>query len=228
MSFNIMSKKRSIIPIIATGALLSALAFNVSAEEGAGGTAVNITRAIASVNVKHGGADVKVERNQDTSAVIEAGFAKTSRPCPPFCAQPIIVADGVKTIGEAELVEFMQGPMAGGSGILVDARTPDWHAKGTIPGSISVPYTDVGKNADDISLEDAMESFGVKKTDDKWDFSGAKSLVLWCNGPWCGQSPAAIKGLIAHGYPATKLIYYRGGMQMWKIFGLTVSLPAEE
>jgi len=223
MSFNIFSKKSSFIPLIAAGALLGSLALNVSAGEGAGGTAVNITKAIASVNVKHGGADVKVERNQDTSAVIEAGFAKTSRPCPPFCAQPMVVADGVKTIGEAEVVALMQD----GSALLVDARTPDWHAKGTIPGSISVPYTDVGKNADDVSLEDAMEAFGVAKAGDKWDFSGAKTLVLWCNGPWCGQSPAAIRGLLAHGYPAGKLIYYRGGMQLWKIFGLTVSKPAE-
>jgi len=139
----------------------------------------------------------------------------------------MVVADGVKTIGEAEVVDLMQGDIASGSALLVDARTPDWHAKGTIPGSVSVPYTDVGKNADDVSLEDAMESFGVKQAGDKWDFSGAKTLVLWCNGPWCGQSPAAIRGLLAHGYPAGKLIYYRGGMQLWKIFGLTVSKPAE-
>jgi len=222
-----LSNKKSIIPLLAAGALFGSLALNVSAGEGAGGTAVNITKAIASVDVKHGGSTVKVERNQDTKAVIEAGFAKTSRPCPPFCAQPMVVADGVKTIGEAEVVDLMQGDIASGSALLVDARTPDWHAKGTIPGSISVPYTDVGKNADDVSLEDAMESFGVKQAGDKWDFSGAKTLVLWCNGPWCGQSPAAIRGLLAHGYPAGKLIYYRGGMQLWKIFGLTVSKPAE-
>ena len=182
------------------------------------------------MSVKHGAATVKVERNQDTKAVIEAGFAKTSRPCPPFCAQPMHVADGVKTVGEVEVVDFMQGAMADGSGLLVDARTPDWHAKGTIPGSINVPYTDVNQalGADDVTLEEAMESFAVKKADDKWDFSAAKTLVIWCNGPWCGQSPAAIKGLLALGYPKDKLIYYRGGMQLWKIFGLTVSKPAEE
>lgn len=58
-----------------------------------------------------------------------------------------------------------------------------------------------------------------------WDFSQAKSLVLWCNGPWCGQSPTAIKGLIGQGYPANKIRYYRGGMQLWRVFGLPVVSP---
>jgi len=46
---------------------------------------------------------------------------------------------------------------------------------------------------------------------------------LWCNGWWCGQSPAAIRGLLSEGYPAEKLFYFRGGMQNWKIYGMTVA-----
>jgi len=46
--------------------------------------------------------------------------------------------------------------------------------------------------------------------------------MLWCNGPWCGQSPHAIRGLLDLGYPAEKLYYYRGGMQAWQSLGLTV------
>ena len=53
----------------------------------------------------------------------------------------------------------------------------------------------------------------------------AKDLVLWCNGPACGQSPRAIHGLIEVGYPPQKLFYYRGGMQLWQLFGLTTALP---
>ena len=58
-----------------------------------------------------------------------------------------------------------------------------------------------------------------------YDFSEAKDLLLWCNGPWCDQSPRAINALIAEGYPPEKLRYYRGGMQLWKIFGLTTIQP---
>lgn len=190
---------------------------------------VNITKDLASIEVKHGSATVKVERNQDNAAVIDGEFAKTSRPCPPFCAQPMVVAPSVATVGEVEVIDFMNTKLKDGSGLLVDARTPDWYAKGTIPGSTNIPYTDVSQSmgADEITLGDAMEKLGVKKAGKGWDFSSAKEAVVWCNGPWCGQSPTAIKGLIALGYPAEKLKYYRGGMQVWKIFGLTVSAPAE-
>ncbi|MDF1873231.1 MAG: rhodanese-like domain-containing protein, partial [Vannielia sp.] len=42
------------------------------------------------------------------------------------------------------------------------------------------------------------------------------------NGPWCGQSPTAARRMIEAGYPADKIYYYRGGMQMWQMLGLTV------
>ncbi|MBF0194174.1 MAG: rhodanese-like domain-containing protein [Magnetococcales bacterium] len=203
---------------------ISLLSFNTFAKP------VGITQQIVEFTVQHGNKLVTVKRNQNQHAVIEPHFAKTSRPCPPFCAQPIKAAPGVRLIGEVELVQFMMSKLADGTGALVDARTPDWHAKGTIPGSINIPYTDVNQKlgADDISIEDAMERLSVVNTDNGWDFSGAKILAIWCNGPWCGQSPTAIRGLIALGYPPSKILYYRGGMQMWKVFGLNVVAPAEE
>jgi rhodanese-related sulfurtransferase len=76
------------------------------------------------------------------------------------------------------------------------------------------------------SLEKVGLFSGDKKTD-TWDFSEARQLLLWCNGPWCGQSPRAIKALLGHGFPAEKVSYYRGGMQMWKVLGLTVVIPKE-
>ncbi|OSM00232.1 rhodanese-like domain-containing protein [Magnetofaba australis] len=191
---------------------------------------VKITPSLAEVQVKHGSKMVTVRRDQNTEAVIEGQFALTSRKCPPFCAQPMQVAPGVQTIGEVELLRFMQTELAAGAGLVVDARTPDWHAVGTIPGSINVPYTDVSTQmgADEIAVEEALRIFGVERKGEQFDFSQAKDLVLWCNGPWCGQSPTAIRGLLALGYPAQKIRYYRGGMQMWKMFGLTVLPPAAE
>ena len=65
----------------------------------------------------------------------------------------------------------------------------------------------------------------ILRTD--WDFSAAKDLVIWCNGPACGQSPRAIRGLLELGYPGDKISYYRGGMQMWQLWGLTTVVPRQ-
>ena len=142
----------------------------------------------------------------------------------------------------------METSLYRGDGVLIDARTPSWHKKGTIPGSINIPFTEFEKEADDIELAELFESLGaVERSDvnpilrmvegiglldgdqktEQWDFSDAKELLLWCNGPWCGQSPRAIRALLKAGYPAEKLYYYRGGMQMWQSLGLTTTTPKD-
>ena len=188
---------------------------------------VGITREIGEFAVQHGGQEIHIIRNQDTEAMISPDFARTSRPCPPFCAQPMTAAEGVDTIGEIELVQFMQTQLKDGSGVLVDARTPDWHARGTIPGSINIPFNQLNsaQGADDLTLEDSLARLGVIRPSEAWDFSNAKTVVLWCNGPWCGQSPTAIQGMRSLGYPAEKIRYYRGGLQLWLMFGLPVVYP---
>ncbi|RUM76239.1 MAG: rhodanese-like domain-containing protein, partial [Sulfurovum sp.] len=65
------------------------------------------------------------------------------------------------------------------------------------------------------------EAIANGDTSKVFDFSNAKTLVMFCNGMWCGQSPASIAALRKFGYPAEKLKYYRGGMQDWHILGLT-------
>ncbi len=191
---------------------------------------VKMTPTLEEFTVDHAGKSILIRRNQDTDAMLMFDFARTSRPCPPFCAQPMLAAEGVETIGEVELFAFMRDDLASGHGLLIDARTPDWHRRGTIPGSLNIPYTHLNpaQGADDITLEESLLRLGVKQTASGWEFSQAKTLVLWCNGPWCGQSPSAIRGLIGIGYPEDKLRYYRGGMQLWRIFGLPVVTPEGE
>ena len=207
---------------------------------------VKITPDREYVQVIHEDGLVKIQRIQDQNHTIEGGFAKTSRKCPPFCIEPNEVAPGVKTIGELELMDFMEQKLPGDEGLVIDARVTSWYERGTIPGSVNIPFTTFELKPDDAKLIEALRKLGGKPRNDVsgitrslenmglmggeektdyWDFTRAKELVLWCNGPWCGQSPRAIRALIELGYPASKLNYYRGGMQMWQIFGLTTVVP---
>jgi len=211
---------------------------------------VKLTDYLAYIEVGHDGEQVRIQRIQDQDNVLTDGFAKTSRKCPPFCIQPMQVAPGVQTVGEAEMFRFMDRQLEGGTGMIIDARTPSWYKKGTIPGSVNIPFTQFAGELDDSETIMVLERIGAVKRGElswftrtfeslmaklglfdahmkteQWDFSDAKELVFWCNGPWCGQSPRAIKSLLGHGFPAEKISYYRGGMQMWKILGLTVVVP---
>jgi rhodanese-related sulfurtransferase len=191
---------------------------------------VGIAADIQSVDVMHGGQKVTIQRNQNTNNNINPAFAKTSRKCPPFCIQPGELAPGVKTIGELEMLQYLQRVSAGDKTVMViDSRTPDWVEKGTIPGAVSIPWDklNIGKS-DPITVQEILEKqLGAKQSEGFWDFSGAKTLVMFCNGHWCGQSPTNIKGLLKIGYPAHKLVWYRGGMQEWETLGLTTVKPAK-
>ena len=187
---------------------------------------VKITADMASLTVKHNGKDVVIERNQDTTHRLTNSFAKTSRPCPPFCVHPIKLAEGVETVGELELLNFLDTKSKDGTGVLVDARMPQWFEKGTIPGSINIPFTILSAGKDNPHTQKIIKLLGAVEGDaGTWNFDNARELMLFCNGLWCGQSPRAIKSLIKMGYPANKLHWYRGGMQAWQLLGLTTVTP---
>ena len=183
--------------------LLIAMAVPVAAQE-----PVNITRDVRTVVVPDPTGPQTIERIQDNAHEITGEWARTSRPCPPFCIQPMQPAEGVTTIGELELLDLVQDPEA----IVVDSRTPDWFAGGTIPGAINIPYTEA---------VDRLSELGCEIDFDGWDCTGARRVALFCNGLWCGQSPSAIRRMIEAGYPADRISYYRGGMQSWRVLGLS-------
>lgn len=193
---------------------------------------VNITPEIDSVTVKHGDQDISIMRNQNQKNTVNPAFAKTSRKCPPFCIQPMSLAPGVETIAEIEILDYLQRMSEGDDSIVVvDSRTPDWVAKGTIPGAINIPWTslDPSRGADPISIGEILEeTFNARNLEGLWDFREARTLVMFCNGMWCGQSPNNIRNLLRFGYPADKIKWYRGGMQTWEILGLTTAKPVEE
>lgn len=190
---------------------------------------VKITADLPSVEIMHNGDKVTIMRDQNQDATVDPAFSKTSRKCPPFCIQPGQLAPGVETIGELEVLDYLKKMSDGDDSILVvDSRTPDWVAKGTIPGAINIPWKRLSlAHSDPITVAEILEEkFDCSQQDGIWDFSDAKTLVLFCNGMWCGQSPTNIKTLLKLGYPAHKLKWYRGGMQTWSVLGLTTVKPA--
>jgi rhodanese-related sulfurtransferase len=189
---------------------------------------VNITADMPSVDVMHNGQKTTIQRIQNQNNDVNPAFAKTSRKCPPFCIQPAELAPGVETIGELEVLYYLKRMSDGDKSILViDSRTPDWVAKGTIPGAVNIPWDklNIGKS-DPITVQEILEKqLGARQQEGFWNFDNAKTLVMFCNGAWCGQSPTNIKGLVKIGYPANKIKWYRGGMQDWELLGLTTVKP---
>ena len=211
-------------PTLVMSMILSAsLAFTGSAL--AADVAVKITPDLAGVDVMHNGKKVTIMRDQNQKATVNPDFAKTSRKCPPFCINPMQLAPGVETVGEVEVLDYLDKMTKGDKSILVvDSRTPDWVAKGTIPGSVNIPWTKLApqKGASPIDIAEILTTkFGVKEQEGLFDYRDAKTLVLFCNGMWCGQSPNNIRTLLRFGYPADKIKWYRGGMQKWSNLRLT-------
>ena len=174
-----------------------------------------------------GGFALRIERAQDPAATLSGEFARTARACPPFCIQPVSVAPGVATLGELELIAFLQEQVASGAGLLIDARLPEWHAKGTIPGAVNVPFATLAP--DNPLREELLVALGAARLGEgQHDFSAALEIALFCNGAWSDQAPLALRYLLEAGYPPEKLHYYRGGMQDWQMLGLTLAPPGQQ
>ena len=172
-----------------------------------------------------------ISRNQDNKATIHKAFTKTSRPCPPFCIQPThpFAPATVDTVTELDIIHAARDIAKGDTSMMViDARTPIWSTAkkgGSIPHAVNIPFNKLNSKAvtkdPDAVIKILTSRFGVVNNDDVLNFANAKTLYLFCNGLWCGQSPAAIRALLSLGYPEHKLKYYRAGMNSWHSLGLT-------
>jgi len=181
-----------------------------------GGKRAMIAPDLYSFVVDHDGDKVEVKRAQSPDNRIHELYSTTFRGTP----QPIrpFEPHDVETIGEQEFVQYMIESQTNEDVLIVDTRTEGWHYRLTIPGSVNVPYT-VMDEAE--SAADTLEELGAVKKGDDWDFGGAKTLAMFCNGYWCGQTPRLVRQLLKAGYPDDKMKYYRGGMQAWTSLGLT-------
>lgn len=183
---------------------------------------VMISPDIYSIDVMHNGKTVTIERNQNRKNMISKYYQATHRgkiqPIAPFAPH------AVETIGALEMIAYLQKhEEKPDSLIIIDSRTKDWVKRGTIPSTVNIPFTEF--NEDDRAVEIMEDEFDVLSAGNALKFENAKTLVMYCNGIWCGQSPTAIKKLLSLGYPAAKIKYFRGGMQNWESLGLTVVKP---
>ena len=113
--------------------------------------------------------------------------------------QSIKAAENVLTVGELEVYAHHKKGLP-----IIDTRKPNTFDSVTIPGAINIPYTELVERMDELDLKNPS--------------------IFFCNGPQCPQSSTAIKNLLDAGWPAERILYYRGGMHDW----ITLGLPIQE
>ena len=182
---------------------------------------VNINDNLSSVTTTDGGHEIKIIRIQDTKHRLTDDFAKTSRACPPYCIQPMKINKNILNIGEVELFKFIAEKVNKNKGILVDTRLKSWFEIESIPSAINIPYTSIA-NLSKENIKKMLATLGKKElSNGTWDFSNAKDLVIFDNGAWCAQAQHFVDALLKYNYPTDKILYYRAGLQGWKLAGLT-------
>ena len=182
----------------------------------------NIKKGMTEFTVTLNDKSCTIAREQTKGNKVHDAYSTTDRGSP----QPISLGHGIETLGELEFIAYMMKAEKDDDVIIVDTRTEGWHRDLRIPCTLNVPYTQLNDDKE-IALLAVLEYFGVEENDDETlNFDNAKTIVGYCNGFWCGQTPGmfvrAKYSLINLGYPAAKLKYYRGGMQAWTSLGLSV------
>jgi rhodanese-related sulfurtransferase len=185
---------------------------------------VAITAQRPYLDVQHEGKLVRIQRIQDTNHRLIDSWSRTSRPCPPACIQPMQIAPGVLSVGELELLDFLDQQVRNGRGVLLDNRLPEFFRLETIPSAINLPFGVLQR--DNPQVAKVLEALGARRQGDQWNFQQAKELLMFCSAVWSDDSARAVRALLTLGFPADKLKYYRGGLQAWRLQGLTTVVPA--
>lgn len=112
--------------------------------------------------------------------------------------QPMQVAEGVRTVGELEVIQHLEASQP-----VVDSRTADQYATATLPGARNIPHDQAVDRIDELDPD--------------------TPTVFFCNGPQCGQSPLAIRALLDARHTPELIWYYRGGLHDWMTLGLSTA-----
>ena len=108
--------------------------------------------------------------------------------------------------------------------LFIDTRDEEWYGYRTIPGADNIHYIYITMpKVFEKEYKDTLKKFGIVRKGKTFDFSNAKTLLLFCNGAWCSQSPKMVKALLALGYPPEKIKWYRGGMDDWLGLSMTTT-----
>lgn len=182
--------------MLAALAALAALALAGAPAAAGEAERLDILEGETSLTVQTGDGPVEITRRL-TDCALNEGYL-----------QPLVPVEGVEPAGEIEVLEALET----GDAVVVDMRTLDWRVRGTIPGSVHIPYTEVAGRLDEL---------GCEATGEGWDCSDARAFIGFCNGPVCPQSPVAIRAAVREGFPPEKIGCYRGGMIDWQALGLT-------
>ena len=95
---------------------------------------------------------------------------------------PIKYSDKVETFGEVEVLDFIEKAKTDKNMMLVDSRTENWFYHETIPSAVNIPYIYMKQSQYPDEFEEYVEMLGVKKVNGKYDFSNAKTILMFCNG----------------------------------------------
>ena len=178
---------------------------------------VKITPEMSYIYVYHKGKAVKVHRIQNTKNKLTGEYASTYRPNQDI--QPIKMHKDIQTIGEVELLHFMKNKVNKKKGLLVDLRPKKAYKSESIPSAVNIPSKTKNNKA---KIEKILKVLGAKRlADGSLETGKVMDVAFYCNGLWCDKSSEFIQTFLKLGYPADKMLYYRGGIQMWKILGFT-------
>ena len=178
---------------------------------------VKITPDMSYIYVYHKGKAVKVHRIQDSKNKLTGEYAKIYRPSKYI--QPIVMHEDIRTVGEVEVLKFIKDKGNNKEGLLIDVRSKSAYKKESIPSAVNIPLKVINNTN---KFHKVLVILGAKKKpNNEFDMSKVLDITLYCDGLWCNKSSRFIQILLDLGYPAEKILYYRGGFQMWKILGFT-------
>ena len=171
------------------------------------------------------GQEFTISRASTIDQTTITALSQTSATCPSPCLSPMIVARNVPTMGELEVIDFLSNQVESGEGLLIDARLPADRALGFIPASVNVPAATVAPT--NPYRDEILMALGAEQFQGVFNFTDAMSLVVFDAGPATQDASALITDLIAVGYPAEKIGYYRGGMLVWSTSGLSTDAATQ-
>lgn len=137
---------------------------------------------------------------------------------------PMQLHKDIETYGEIEVMAFIKEMQNDNTMLLIDTRDEEWYEYRTIPGAINMHYVYIiMSKVFEKEYKASLMKLGIIGNKKPYDFSKAKTILVFCNGAWCSQSPKMVKALLALGYPSEKIKWYRGGMDDWLGLSMTTT-----